>query len=448
MTKKTAMVVCNDIVGLKMAGPAIRCVEVAKALSDLFSVKLCAPRINEGVSFSFEMCSFSDSRFNAWAESADIIIVQGDALRAHPFLKESKGALVVDLYCPVPLEYHQASEGVDPDVRGYTSNFLSDILHEQLVYGDHFLCASEKQEQFWLGALTVAGRINAHRWPQASHANVSDLISILPFGLSAQKPVLTRRALRTQFDIPHDDLVLVWGGGLYQWFDPLTPIRAIHRLVSKGARVHLVFIGVSHPNPDIVQHDMCRKAVALAAELQLTGKFVHFNFGWVDYHERHNYLLDADIGISSHFDNPETRFSFRTRMLDYLWCGLPIIATKGDVFGDALTSENIGISVDYEDEDGWVEAIVSVMDDRNALENFHNEALRYSERFRWDLIVKPLAARLETISNAPDRLLVRSHYLARTKFAKLLYRLRNIHASGGVVLVFLTVFKRIKRVFR
>ncbi|WP_170948718.1 glycosyltransferase family 4 protein [Pseudomonas sp. Irchel 3A7] len=431
-----------------MAGPAIRCVEIAKVLSEFFTVKLCAPRIDDNVSFSFEMCSVADSRFKPWAKSADIIIVQGDALRTHPFLKKNKATLVADLYCPVPLEYHQASEGLDLDVRGGTSNFLSDVLHEQLVYADHFLCASEKQLQFWLGALTLAGRVNAHRWPQASHANVSDLISILPFGLSALKPVLTKRALRSQFDIPHDDFVLVWGGGLYQWFDPLTPIRAVHRLVSEGRRVHLVFIGVTHPNPDIVQHDMCARAVELASELGLSGKFVHFNFGWVDYHDRHNFLLDADIGISSHFDNPETRFSFRTRMLDYLWCGLPIIATKGDVFGDALAVEQVGIAVDYEDEDAWVKAIAFVMNDRNALEKFHKKSLQYSERFHWDLIVRPLVTRFETILNAPDRTLVRRHYLARTSSVQLFSRLRQIHASGGVKSLFFAFYRRTKRVFK
>ena len=441
MMRKKVLVVCNDVVGLKMAGPAIRCVEIAKILSEYFLVKLYAPRIDGSIGFNFEVYNFTDSKFTTDANEADVIIIQGDALRAHPFLKKCKGSLIADLYCPIPLEYHQASEGVDLEVRGNTSNFLSDMLYEQLVYADHFLCASEKQREFWIGALTLAGRINAQRWPQANHANISELISLLPFGLSPQKPVLTKPALRSRFGIPTEDFVLVWGGGIYQWFDPLTPIKALHRLVSDGARVHLVFMGVKHPNPGISQHDMCAQAVSLATEFGLIGKFVHFNFGWVDYSDRHNYLLDADVGISGHFDNPETRFSFRTRMLDYLWCGLPIIATKGDVFGDALNVERIGISVDFEDEDGWVHAIASMMNDRKAIESVRLEVFRYSESFRWDRVVNPLVERCETITPSADRALVRDHY---TRSAGLLYRLRRVYASGGIRSVLFAVLRRIR----
>ena len=37
------------------------------------------------------------------------------------------------------------------------------------------------------------------------------------------------------------------------------------------------------------------------------------------YDERADYLLDADVGVSTHFPHIETEFSFRTRILDYLW---------------------------------------------------------------------------------------------------------------------------------
>jgi hypothetical protein len=50
----------------------------------------------------------------------------------------------------------------------------------------------------------------------------------------------------------------------------------------------------------------------------------------VDYAKRADYLLEADLGVSTHYDHVETAYSFRTRILDYLWAGLPILATEGD----------------------------------------------------------------------------------------------------------------------
>jgi hypothetical protein len=37
--------------------------------------------------------------------------------------------------------------------------------------------------------------------------------------------------------------------------------------------------------------------------------------------------------VSTHYEHVETTFAFRTRILDYLWAGLPVVATGGDAFG-------------------------------------------------------------------------------------------------------------------
>ncbi len=60
-----------------------------------------------------------------------------------------------------------------------------------------------------------------------------------------------------------------------------------------------------------------------------------FNDGWVEYAQRQNFLLEATLGVTTHFDSAETRFSFRTRALDYLWAALPVVD-----YGGGLRSPN------------------------------------------------------------------------------------------------------------
>ena len=79
---------------------------------------------------------------------------------------------------------------------------------------------------------------------------------------------------------------------------------------------------------------MATEARALADGLGLAGTHVFFNEGWVDYESRQDYLLEADIGVSAHIDHLEASLSFRARILDYLWAGLPVVATRGDVLAD------------------------------------------------------------------------------------------------------------------
>ena len=45
---------------------------------------------------------------------------------------------------------------------------------------------------------------------------------------------------------PEDDVV-VWGGGVYDWFDPETVIRAVGRLAADRPRLRLLFLGTRHP---------------------------------------------------------------------------------------------------------------------------------------------------------------------------------------------------------
>ena len=149
--------------------------------------------------------------------------------------------------------------------------------------------------------------------------------------MTDEPPRRTRPVLRGVVPgIGADDKVVLWGGGIYNWFDPLTLIRAVDKLRRRLPEVRLFFLGMKHPNPEVREMRMADDAVALAEELGLAGTHVFFNEDWVAYDDRQNYLLEADIGVSTHLDHVETEFSFRTRILDYLWAALPIVATSGD----------------------------------------------------------------------------------------------------------------------
>ena len=160
-----------------------------------------------------------------------------------------------------------------------------------------------------------------------------------------------------------DDKILLWPGGIWNWFDPLTVIRAVHELSRRRDDVRLYFLGVKHPNPEMPDMAMAGEAVALADELGLRDRVVFFNFGWVPYAERGRYLLEADVAVSAHFDDIETRFAFRTRLLDCLWAGLPVVTTRGDTLGELIVAGGAGSAVDVGDVDGWVEALESLLDD-------------------------------------------------------------------------------------
>ena len=93
-------------------------------------------------------------------------------------------------------------------------------------------------------------------------------------------------------------------------------------------QVRLFFMGLRHPNPLVDEMRMATRARGLADQLGLTGTHIFFNEGWVPYEQRGDYLLEADLGVSAHFDDLESRFAFRTRLLDCFWASLPVVTTS------------------------------------------------------------------------------------------------------------------------
>lgn len=263
----------------------------------------------------------------------------------------------------------------------------------------------------WLGHLAAVGRINPFTY--AADDTLRNLIDVVPFGISDEKMSPTAHGIKGVVDgISANDKVVLWGGGIYNWFDPLTLIRAMAKIATKRNRdttsgkrepnTRLFFLGVAHPNTDVAALDMVTRARALSDELGLTGTTVFFNETWVPYAERANYLADADLGVSTHLEHLETAFSFRTRILDYLWAGLPAVSTAGDAFADIIEWSGAGLVVPERDVDALSDALETLLF-TNAGTTAAKAAHKLSTSFLWSTVAKPLVDFCQTATPAADR---------------------------------------------
>ena len=198
------------------------------------------------------------------------------------------------------------------------------------------------------------------------------------------------------------DKVLLWGGGIYNWFDPLTLLHAVDRVRRDRPDVRLFFLGLKHPNPDIPEMRMAVAARQLSDRLGLTGTHVFFNEGWVDYDDRQNYLLDADVGVSTHLDHVETAFSFRTRVLDYFWASLPTVATAGDAMADLIESKRLGLTVPAGDVDALEGVLARLLDDGDLRAAMSMGAGAMAAELTWPKVLAPLVDFCRDPHRAPD----------------------------------------------
>jgi GT2 family glycosyltransferase len=400
--RRRIVVATGDTLEPAMAGPAIRAWQIASALSREHEVQLVTDNRCDGVEHpDFRVRKVTPWELHQLVDWCDVLIFQGHIMHQHPSVGASGKVLVADIYDPFHLEQLEQARDLGPD--GHRQVVLSStwVLNRQLARGDFFMCASEKQRDFWLGQLAAVGRINPLTYDEDE--TLENLLAVVPFGVSDAPPVHTRPVLKGVVPgIGPDDKVLLWGGGIYNWFDPLTLLRAVDKLRARLPEVRLYFLGLKHPNPHVPEMKMAVDARALADELGLTGTHVFFNEGWVEYADRQNYLLEADIGVSTHFDHVETQFSFRTRILDYFWASLPVVTTGGDALADLLQESGAGIAVPAEDVDALEAALYVLLTDENRRQACRKASLTLADEYRWSRVLEPLVEFCRNPRRAPD----------------------------------------------
>lgn len=387
-SRTRVLVVTPDVLGVKMAGPAIRAWEMARALHRLTEVRLVSTQASTLANTDFLTSHASEDELRDHIAWADVLVFQGHILSMFPWICDEDIIIVADIYDPMHLETLEQGKDLPAEDREALILQTTEVLNVQLERADFMLCASEKQRDFWLGQLGALCRINPHTYD--ADPSLRNLIDIAPFGISDTPADQTRRAIKgTVPGIGLDDEVIIWGGGVYNWFDPLTLIRAVALLVKKHPKLRLYFLGVKHPNPLVPAMRVATETMLLSSELGLTDEHVFFNTEWVEYDDRVNYLLDADLGVSTHFEHVETAFSFRTRILDYLWAGLPIVATEGDTFASIIRDNQLGTAVPPEDVEALADAIENVLysGDRDQLSE---NSRRYGESMTWSHTLRPL----------------------------------------------------------
>ncbi len=324
-----------------MAGPAIRAWHLAQVLASRFDVTLASTVEATRHHRAVRVCSVADDtvRLAALVRESDVVFAPTSVVRRHPEVASSPVPLVIDMYIPTHLENLEPGGRGGQEYAQAVAHQVS-VINEDLARGDFFLCASERQRDFWLGGLSHAGRVNPATYDD--DPTLRRLVDVVPFGLPPDPPVADGPVLRRHFPgIGASDPVVVWGGGVYDWFDPVSLVRAVDRVRGEVPEIRLVFLGMGNPNPAIPEMARAVELRRVSDELALTGSTVFFNDRWIPYHAWGSYLLDADVAVSIHLDNLETRFSFRTRILDYLWARRPMILTGGT---RSATSSRLGAS--------------------------------------------------------------------------------------------------------
>ncbi len=408
------LIIANEVIGTRMAGPGIRAWEIARVLAERdggrsFEVTLAVPphvpMLDEAIELPFagRLLRPDEEGLRRAAAEADAVFTQGFVLYVYPWLREVSRVLALDIYGPFVLEGLEQYAPLDSGPRWAQHETDLGALNDQLRAGDFFVCASERQRDYWLGMLTALGRINPATYD--ADPSVRRLVGIVPFGLPAEPLVHSQQVLKGVWPgIGSDDRVILWLGGIWNWFDPFSLIRAMPQVLERHPDARLFFLGAIHPNPSTPEsvHDAARQAEALARELGLLDHSV-FLSPWVSYEERLSFLCEADLMAMTYHEHIETRFAFRTRMMDAIYAGLPTVCSRGDTLADLVATHGLGRTVPAGDPQAIAAALVSLLDEPDAKAARADAFRRLAGELTWERVVEPLAEYLQVPAPAPDR---------------------------------------------
>lgn len=396
------LIISHDVVDEKMAGPGMRYWEMAQALKQHLQITLAVPNITTLQDEKIKIVTYqetSSSSLQPLVESHEIALISGYMVEKFPFLKTTTTRLIVDLYTPMVLENIHYYLQEPMDVQMAANRHGIDVMNRLIAVGDFFICGNERQRDFWLGVLAAQGRVNPLNY--AEDSRLYKLIDVVGMGFPSQSPRREKAILRgVHPNFPPEARIVLWGGGLWNWLDPLTLLKAWRQVLDQFPTARLVFLGTRHPNSSVPAHEMATRTIQLAEQMGEKDKTIIF-LEWIPYKDREALLLEADVGVTLHPVHAETRFSLRTRVLDYIWAELPTVITEGDVTSEWVREYGIGEVAAEANPDDVARALINVL--KRTKESYRSSFEPLKRKYTWTNVVKPVLEYCLTGDYAPDR---------------------------------------------
>ncbi len=283
--------------------------------------------------------------------------------------------LVGDAYVPIHVEV-AAREARDLELE--QREYLADLpsWNAALQRCDLVLVASGEQRLYYTGLLAALGRITPHSYREERLVRV-------PFGIHHDEEPPAVHS-------PGSELRALWFGGVYPWFDASALVTSVTRARDAGAPVHLTMAGAKNP---FVRHghfvDHAEQAIADALRSGVVDVVP-----WLPYAQRSEVYAGSDVIVSLNTVGPETAFSWRTRVVDYVWSGLPLLTNGGDPLSEQLIAAGAALRLPDATPEAVAQALVLLHGDPARLVSMRAAMAAQRTQLDWRTCVAELAQAL------------------------------------------------------
>jgi hypothetical protein len=275
---------------------------------------------------------------------------------------------------------------------GTTLGFLRNILQT----GDAFSGCGEPQKHITVGELAMSGRLN-HRTFGFEFAHV-----VLPGSPPMDGRIDVGRNGRnwlSQFGVGQDDFVVLWCGGYNTWTDVDTLFTALETSMAADKRVHYVSVGAStYGSPDNVYEQLLTKIE------HSSHKENYHMLGWRPWSEIMDFYRESDVGLNIDALHYETIYGTRTRLVEMIAAGLPVVTSLGSELSYLLRDADVALAFEVGDAQGLSKQILTLSRNEEKRCDMANGAYRYAANdLSFYETTAPLRKWVSDPQNAPDK---------------------------------------------
>ncbi len=298
--------------------------------------------------------------------------------------------VIVDYYAPDFVEFYDKSIHDSKTVNKYRYACYRKKLFLLINSGNVIITSSKESKLFLTGIAYEHGLVPQSLYQEDK--NLDSIFPVIPYGISKTdiKEDYSKKIVCDYFaNLDFSKPVFVWGGGIWNWFDPFLLIKAVLELKKEGVEFKIIFPGFSKKPKSFMKIDMSNEFYDEVKKQKLED-YIVFENKYLPYDECIALFSSCRAGFSIAIDSLENTLAYRTRILDYIASGLPVIATKGDVLADVIEKYKLGVVIEPGSVNQLAEAIKHISSNDDFFNECKNNIMEIQELFLWSNLLKPL----------------------------------------------------------
>ena len=268
------------------------------------------------------------------------------------------------------------------------------LMRKVLEHGDIYSVCGQPQANMMVGELAMAGRLNSRSF------GYEFTRVILPgCNPTAVTPRDGQRRRLAERGIGDDAVVVLWCGGYNSWTDIDTLFAGLEHAMALESNLHYVSLGAStYPAPDNVYSRFCSmiKASSFRSRYHL--------LGWRSWNELTEYYVESDVGLNIDSLHYETIFGTRTRLVEMLAAGLPVVTSRGCELSELIAANGAGFVFASGDGLGLGQLLHRLARDADLRRKTSQTAVEFAtNRLSFSNTTRPLREWVDLPQRAPDR---------------------------------------------